>query len=344
MLKRSSKVFTLSTETANNKGFRVRTSGIDFSDFPSNPLLLWMHQRPSKENDYKTLPLGNFEDVELKDGKIYGRPCFDPSDQFAMQIYEKVENGTLRMSSPGLLPVLWEMDANGDVWLEKSRLVEASLADIGSNPDALAVKLYDENDQLIELSDEYLATVIPQSKPKNTDMKLIQLSADVVLPLIGLTAEAKPEEVQEKIQELVTLASAQKTTIETLTGEKSTVDAKVVELAAKVTEMQTLADTQKIETLVSDAVTARKITADQKPHFVKLAAVDFESTKGLIESLASNPSAKAHVETAKGSAELVKLSWDELDKSGKLEKLKSEDPEAFKMKYKDKFGKDYPKM
>lgn len=343
MLKNSSKIFAISTQTPNNKKFRVRTSGIDYSEYPNNPLLLWMHQRPSKENGYKILPLGNGIEIELKDGVLYGRPCFDPSDQFAMQIYEKVENGTLRMASAGLLPIEWALDEHGELWLERSKLVEWSIVDIGSDPNAFAVKLYDENDELIELSEDYLSAVIPTQKP-NFNMKLIQLSADALCPLIGLAADAKPEEVQAKIQELVTLNSTQKTEIQTLTDQKKESDDKVVELKSEVDTLKQTATNDKIKGLVDGAVAAKKITEDQKANYVKLANADFESTKSLLDSMPSNPSVKSSVETAKAESgkEYEKLSWDEMDKNGQLITLKAEHPEIFFAKYKEAFKKDHP--
>jgi hypothetical protein len=343
MLKRSSKTFAISTETPNNKGFRVRTSGIDFSDYPKNPLLLWMHQRPSKENGYKTLPLGNGEEIELKDGTLYGRPCFDPSDQFAMQIYEKVENGTIRMASAGLFPIEWQLDQNEELWLERSKFVEFTLADLGSDPSALAVQLYDANDELITLSDDYIADLIPTLKPIS-NMKLIQLSADAVLPLIGLTADATPDQVLAKFKEIVTLTNTQKTEIETLTSEKTIVDGKLVTLASEVDGLKKAATTEKINGLVDGAVAARKITADQKDNYVKLANADFDSTKSLLDSMVANPSLKSAVETAKATAgaKYEKLSWDDMDKEGTLVQLKAEFPDIFFAKFKEKWGNDHP--
>lgn len=341
MLKRSSKTFVISTETPTSKNFRVRVSGIDLSEYPSNPLLLWMHQRPTKENDFKVLPLGNMEDVELKDGKLYGTPAFDTTDTFAVTISNKVENGTLRAVSAGLIPLEWGLDANGELWLEKSKLKEISICDIGSDPSALAVKLYDENEEMITLSDEYLSSVITQPNP-NHDMKLIQLSADM-LPLIGLAEGATPEQVQEAIKGLVTLSSTQKTTIETLTSEKTTAEAKVTELETKVEDMVKLANDQKITALVEGAIAAKKITADLKDNFIKLANADFDGTKAVLDSMKSNPSVKTQVEEQKEKAgeEFLKLSWDEMDKNGQLIKLKADHPEIFFAKYKEKFGKDH---
>lgn len=342
MLKRSSKTFVVSTETPTSKNFRVRVSGIDFSEYPDNPLLLWMHIRPSKENDFKALPLGNMEDVELKDGKLYGVPAFDTTDTFAVSIYNKVENGTLRAASAGLIPLEWALDEQGELWLEKSKLKEISICDMGADPTALAVKLYDENEELITLSDEYFSSLNPTPKP-NVNMKLIQLSADTLLPIIGLAEGATPEQVQEKIKGLVTLTDEQKNTIVTLTTEKKTAEDKVTELDDKIKKMETLATEQKITALVDGAVESKKITADQKESFVKLANADFDSTKALLDGMKSNPSVKTQVEEKKeeAGAEFLKLSWEEMDKSGKLIQLKADHPDIFFAKYKEKFGKDH---
>lgn len=343
-MKKSSKRFVISTDAENSNKFSVATAGIDISSYNQNPLMLWMHQRPKGERRDEILPLGNFVDLEFKDGKLYGVPTFDTTDTFAESISNKVENGTIRMASAGLIPLEWGRDAEGRMWLLKSKLVEVSIVDIGSNPDALAVALYDENDNLITLSDGYFKALIPDTNQNaDTNMKLIQLSADQLLPIIGLADGAKPEEVQAKIQELVTLSSTQKNTIQTLTGEKKTAEDKATELQAELDKQINLANEAKVTALVDGAVTARKITADQKDSYIKLAKADFDSVKSLLDGMKENPSVKSVVEEAKGKSgeEFQKLSWSELDKSGKLVALKADHPEIFKAKFKEQFGRDY---
>ena len=173
MLK-STKRFLLSSEKKNTQGFRVRTAGIDLTDFYANPTMLFMHQRPKGERTDEVLPLGYWADLELKDGKLYGTPVFDDTDPFAVKIYNKVENGTIKMASAGLEPLKWDSDAS-DQWLEVSRMKESSIVDRGSNTEALGVALYDKADNLIELSDKDIKEII-QSQILKTDMKLIQLN------------------------------------------------------------------------------------------------------------------------------------------------------------------------
>ncbi|WP_312340626.1 hypothetical protein [Sphingobacterium sp.] len=154
MLK-SSKQFLLSNETQNDYGFKVKTSGVDLSQFYRNPIILWMHKRPvGGKND--VLPLGHWTDISVRDNAIYGTPVFDENDTFAMTIYNKVESNVIRMASAGLRPVQW--DEGGKV-LSKSIMEECSLVDIGSNGDALAVTLYTERGNTINLSSLMLKDV-----------------------------------------------------------------------------------------------------------------------------------------------------------------------------------------
>lgn len=330
-MKVSSKRFVLSSELKNDKGFRVRTSGIDMTEFNMNPIMLFMHQRPKGLNKNEVLPIGNIVDIKLEGNKLTGAPAFDDTDEFAMKLYQKVENGTIRMVSPGLVPLTWKKDDQGEVWLETSKLKEISLVDIGSNAEALAVTLYDEADEIVTLS---LEQIITNLKPEH-NMKLIQLSAPAILPLLQLSADATPEEAQEAIGNLVTLAAKQKTTIETLTTERD-------DFKTKYEDGVKLATEAKVNALVDQAITDRKIVEGQKEAYVKLAHADFENTKAVLDSMEANPTVQSQIKDGKDLDEsFTKLTWDELDAQNKLVTLKAEAPELFKEKYKAKFGKDY---
>lgn len=328
-MKKSSKRLTISTEAKNSNGFRVRTAGIDLSHFQKNPLLLWMHKRPKGESKDEILPLGYWEDIETNNGEVSGIPVFDDTDPFALTIYNKVENGTLKAASAGLLPVEFA-ESNGEKWLEQSLLKEGTICDIGSNHEALTVVLYNENDQLVTLAE----ALISNTTNTLTDMKLIQLSAPTV-GLLKLAEGATEAEAHTAILNLVTLAATQKTELEAAAAEKATLELKLEE-AGKAEKKAELV------TLVNTAEADRKITKDQVPHFLQLGEKDFDGTKALLDTMPKNPSAASQVATeAKGADGLMKLSYKELDSSGKLITLKEQNLEGFKAKFKEHWGVDY---
>ena len=86
---------------------------------------------------------------------MVGELKFSDSNPFAQDIKKLYEEGTLRMVYPGFRCVEWSDDSSvllpgqTNSSLTKCKLREVSCCDIGSNDDAL--RLYDENDKVIEL-------------------------------------------------------------------------------------------------------------------------------------------------------------------------------------------------
>jgi len=329
-MKKTSKRFVLSSEIKNDKGFRVRTSGIRLADYELNPIMLFMHQRPKGVSKDEVLPIGNVVDIKLENGKLTGCLAFDETDDFAMKLYTKVENGTLRMVSAGLVPLTWSKDPSGEVWLETSTLKEISLVDIGSNAEAVAVTLYDEQDNIINLS---LEDIKSNFKPDNT-MKLIQLSALAVLPMLKLSADATPEEAQNAISELVTLANTQSTEIVTLKSERD-------DFKTKYEAEVKLSSEAKITSLLDGAVAKGKFVEGDRAKWVKLANADFDGTKDILDGMAEAKSVSSQIDEGKADNALLKMSYDELDKANQLVTLKAENLPAFKEKFKAKFGREY---
>lgn len=335
-MKKSTKRFVISTESKNDKGFHVRTSGIQLLEYTDNPLMLWMHKRPKGESENEILPLGYFTDLAIEDGKLMGTPVFDDTDEFAMRIYNKVEKGVLKMASAGLKPVTWGKEGD-KIWLEKSNLKEISLVDIGSNAEAIAIALYDETDNLIALSLEQ----IHENLKTETDMKLIKLNADELLVKLGLEENATDADAQAAIEQLVTLAADQETEIVTLKSEKKTAEANAADYKKKYEDGVALSAQEAITALVDGAVASNKITADQKAGFIALASTDFEGTKKVLEGMVGNPDIAQQLKDKNTDQGLLKMSYDDLDKKDLLVKLKSENFVAFNEKFKEKFGKDY---
>ena len=101
---------------------------------------------------------------------------------------------------------------------------------------------------------------------------------------------------------------------------------------------------KEIAAVVDKAVAERRITAEQKDSFMALMKTDRENTEKLLASMKAQPSrriADVYRENGGTPTALADMSWDELDKAGKLSELRNADLTAFKAKYQEKFGLDY---
>ncbi|QNK63954.1 hypothetical protein H7F33_05535 [Pedobacter sp. PAMC26386] len=355
MLRASKRIIVIS-ERVNRYSFRALIDGIDLAQFEANPVMLWMHNRAFGRKDEVFLPIGNV--IELKKEVlpdvgyvITGQPLFDDTDEFAKSIYNKFENGTLRMASAGLIPIEWSEDiallmpGQKAGTLVKSILEEISMVDIGADSNALAIALYNQNHELIQLSHNGDNAEIPVIKnPKiEKEMLKIELTAAKAAVLLGLKDVSSTDEFETKVSEVVQLAQSQKTQIETLTREKTEADGKVVQLTADLTKEKSVQLSSKIELMVQGAVDARKITADEKPHYVSLAAANYDTVEKVLSTKTGTPTVQTQLALATASAGATVKTWDDLDKSGKLVQLKADDPTLFTQLYKDKFGVEYKK-
>ncbi len=341
-MKKSSKRIVLSTERKNDKGFHVATGGIDLSQYLKNPILLFMHKRANEG----FLPLGNGVDLEVKDGVLSFIPLFDDTDDFAMKIYNKVENGTIRMASAGLNPKKWEK-RGVEPWLSESQLIEITLCDIGSNNDALPVELYND-DQIIKLSSDFLDTIIPKTKTE-PDMK-IELNAEKALPLVKLSQGSTGEQFLAEVEKAIQLNTENEQKILTLTKEKEKAEQAQSDAEAKVLELKAEADKAELIKLVDDGEAKGKITKEDREKFLgnkekKIEPLTLSQAKTVLDLLPENKSVE---EQLKGEgSDLLKLaadkSYDELEKEGLLVELKAKNFEVFNRKYKAKFGEDYVK-
>lgn len=134
--------FILSDESVNSLGSRILTSGIDLTRFLTNPIMLYNHERE------QVLPIGKWENVRKAGTQLLAEPFFDMDDSFARAVARKVERGILNAASVNVR--ILELSDDPSLYLPgqslstvvKSELVEASIADIPGNKNA--VKLFSD--------------------------------------------------------------------------------------------------------------------------------------------------------------------------------------------------------
>lgn len=333
--------FVLMDESVVMNGFRSLMSGAKLTDFQKNPVMLFMHNRPIMYEGINTseplLTIGKWYDIRVQDGKLLAKPDFDDNDEFAQKIQKKVESGYYNAASIWIDPIA--ASDNDDLKLAGQEgptitewgLFEASIVDIPNCRGALAIR--DETGELMQLAGNDVETrkkAIAYLE-KNFTNKNKKMENKLLNAKLGLKSDADENEVMQHIDALLTLR--EKTS--TLTAENN-------ELKEKIQTIEQAAIVEKIDKLVNDALNEKKILQIDVEKYKKLAAVDYETTKSILDGIKPAQSVKEqlakHAQESTSADEWTKLTWDEIDRKNKLAQLWEENPEMYKNKFKEKFG------
>ncbi|MGM9862711.1 MAG: hypothetical protein ACI305_00400 [Lepagella sp.] len=311
----------ISTERVNSYGSRVITAGIDYSQYEKNPVLLYMHRRGRKED----MPIGIMTNIREENGILYGTPKFDDDTEDERNISKKWDRGTLRMLSAGLDVLEWseapEMLMAGQTrpTVTKSKLIEVSVVDIGSNDDALQVGLYhdgklltlaagDESDHLPLLSrveteggDDAPATTPEDEQPPNNNSS----NMEKILLKLGLAPGATEDEAVAAIGRLQ--------------EEKDT--------------MRLARITDSVETAIRD----RRITADKKEKYLNLGKqIGLDGLNALFADM--TPAQKPlDLVAGGGNGGAVNLTWATAT-ADQLADLRDNNREEYVRLYKEHYG------
>lgn len=204
----------LSDESVNKYGMRVLTSGIDLAEFRKNPIMLYDH------DSYRRLPIGKWEDIQIKNGVLSAEPTFDLNDEFAASIASKWEQNMLNAASISFQIIETSEDpklikaGQRRATVTRSRLREASIVPFPGNGNAY--KLHFE-DQGIELSGDVPESVLDSLAPQ------IQLSEpktaqkmDALKVKLGLAADANEQDIIAAIDKI---EAVHQTQLSAVTGE-----------------------------------------------------------------------------------------------------------------------------
>ena len=262
------------------------------------------------------------ENLRVEGDKLIGTPVFDMSDPFAKKIADKWEQGILKMASAGLA-VLEESNAPEHIvegqrysTVTRSKLVEVSIVDIGANDDALA--LY-RDDKLVDLKQESeitktLAALLAEAT--NTE---VQPNKSSIMPLKDIALKLGLPENATQEQIVAAIGGLQEEN-KTLKAEKEAAGVKSIELA------------------VDQAVSAGKITADKKQHFVELGKkAGLESLTETLKLMSGpvRPTDVLHQTTPASDGGYKKLSEVPVSE---LAKLRKEQPMEYRKLYKAEYG------
>lgn len=310
-----SKEAIISTPRLNSYGSRVLTEGIDLEQYSKNPILLYMHRRGSR-ND---MPIGIMENLRVEGDTLYGTPHFDEDTEEERNISKKWDRGTLRMLSAGLDVIEWSEDpallvaGQTRPTVTKSKLIEVSVVDIGSNDDALQVNLYREGKLLTLAAGE-----------ENPDLPLLKVNEPTLLE-----NDNEPTTNKKRMEKILLKLGLAPTATED--------DA--VAAISKLQDERSSLNLARIGDSVEAAIKEKRITPDKKDKYLNLGKqIGYD---GLKELFADMPAAVKPLDLVKptggGASSTATLKW-ETASAAQLAELRENDREEYMRLYREHFG------
>lgn len=333
--KKIDKEYLITDSTVNCYGFRLLTDGYMQSEFEKNPIGYYMHLRDDGV-------VVRWEDFRRDGDKVFAKPVINLSNQRGQQTVDEILNNFLNAASVGHYviaelsddPALKLPGQTGPTvtkWYNR----ELSLVDIPGNYNALA-DLFDVKGNRIE----NLAAFNPQT----SNMKTIVLTAGIVTAL-NLKADAEQSTVETAFNDL--LAKANK--VEGLESQVQNLTAEKTDLETKLSAEKSKSIDSEVASLLEKGLADKKLTVNMKDKL----SVDYKGNptglKSLLDTLPTIGSVTAAIKDQEKAgivsrlAALTAKSWDDLDRSGELQELKSLDEGVFKAKYKETFKEEWDK-
>lgn len=229
----------------------------------------------------------------------------------------EIISGRCRMP-PGEVRKRW-FDGT-DHWLNAQQAMDLGLAD-GITESGRTIEASASNEDIYQFTNRLL-----EEPQKPTDMAFID-------DLKKHPSFANMQTEQEMLRHIASLENQA---------------AKVPALEARVTELTEQMNRTKKDgysAFLNQAVAEGRLTAEQVPAFLNLMMSDEENTRKAVGSLPKRGSVKVEDFLTGGvpsgtDADLVNMSWDDIDKAERLPELKAKHPELYQKKFNEKFNRN----
>lgn len=319
-MKKNKKRFVLSDgDTTNSYGFRVLTAGIDLERFRANPICLNEHKNSTKD------VLGTWTEIEQEGHLLTAVPNFDTEDAEGKEVVRKVNNGTIKGCSIGIKFKYDDIQLVDDVpVIVKCELVEASICAIPSN--ARSIVLYNQDEKPLseaEIQELCLSVQAPknETEPQKT-ITMKQLTAH-----LQLTEGAGEAEILTAVKGIEAKLTASETEKAQLKNELNTLK-------------KEREDEQKAQ-LKAELDQAIKEGRIDKEGAEPLLEMSYDKAMKVLNSLPKRQSVAGQLQNEESQLSAYdKMTWQELDKGNHLATLKEENPEYYKERFKQQFGKE----
>ena len=323
--------FILSDSSLNVYGFRLNTEGYVIGEFLKNPIGYYGHE---KEDGV----LLRWEDLRIEGDKVIGKPVINLEHPRGERTVQEIEEGFLNAASVGNIVVLDYHSEPGEEGTEDVLVVdkwynkECSLVDNPGNREAFRTELADSDGIPVSVGDLRdrtaeiklrLATTAPAVKEDAPVLFQAQPDHVVItselLEILDLNDDADSESVLRKLKELKD------------EGNRLRIEAEAVNRGNREREVLEI-----LEGGLKDGRFTPATRMELELHFR-------DNPQGLKRLVGTMPAYQSIAERLRKIPDDIKdladLSYDELDKTDKLQMLLTKAPDLYREKYQRKFGK-----
>lgn len=304
----------VSTAGLNRYGFRVLSSGLDWSEFDVNPVLLYNHIRVTDSWDRAEkllFPLGRWEERRMDGDRVVMRPVFNEALQAGADAAASYRGGFLNTASihfkiieASEAPELM-LPGQTRATVTRAKVLEVSLTDIPGNAGCHRLSFDGEEEpvtiSLAEGANDGLDKVLPLLQKSKTTKSMDDVK--LLAQAIGMPEDTNVVGLVAKVTELKNRAEA-------------------AELAlAQVNEN---GEKAKRKALVDGAIQAGKLTEGDRATWEQMAESNFTATEAALAAMKAYTPPTGQVETAAagvGTEEALVARYKQLDKEGKLGSL-----------------------
>lgn len=240
------KEFIASTEGLNDYGFRVLTKGIRLGRFQKNPICLAGHYGL----------VGKWLEVRKEGDKLILKGIQFSRNELGQKVKNDVADGILTAVSIGIRilaasddPALMIAGQRYPTVID-CELYEVSIVDMPSNPDALEVRLYAENEkgEMVQLAANQVSNFF-----KPLDLETMELGQEVKLQIANAVQEAT-KEIQTQLQSAQEALRSEKQARESLETDVQSYKEQIEKLEAGATTVQSVLETLQSKQGKSDAL------------------------------------------------------------------------------------------
>ncbi len=280
--------------------------------FINNPVMLYNHDNNKPED-----VIGKWDNVRIEETHLLADAEIDSEEEFAIKVGKKVEKGYINGAS-----IRFDFDFE-DVQLgiagfedvpviTKCLIKEASICPIPGNRGA--VRLYGNGEEIKDNSKALSLSLSNKQKTEITMRKeLILITAALGITLSETTTDAH---VVEAINNLKNERDSFKLKLDEATNKLSTEqDAKCIGL-------------------IDAGIASKKLKAEQRDHYIKLAKLDFASTKEIIDGMTAHVTLSSQLGKGTEESSDKQADWDyrkfHKENPFALLSMKANDPARYK--------------